>query len=118
MRQPVPDPCPVLVGGTFAILTRTGRHRAIHATMSRFVARISGEENCTLSRKEVASRRRSADVSRESPIRGNPLRLRCIPLLYNDEDRPMIKGILKALILAWVAKRVTRGNDAPERRPS
>ena len=46
------------------------------------------------------------------------MRLRCIPLLYNDEDRPMIKGILKALILAWVAKRVTRGNDAPERRPS
>ena len=30
----------------------------------------------------------------------------------------MIKGILKALILAWVAKRVTRGSDAPERRPS
>ena len=28
----------------------------------------------------------------------------------------MIKGILKALILAWVAKRVSRNNSAPQRR--
>lgn len=28
----------------------------------------------------------------------------------------MIKGILKALILAWVAKRVARNSAAPERR--